>query len=114
MEGRRGARHPAGVRVGAAITAEPVSRHRADVELASAIGAGDPNAFEKFFEAWFPHVVAFARREAASDAAAERLVERAFALALAQLAGYRGERPLAAIVFACCRAAARRVVREDP
>jgi hypothetical protein len=102
------------IHVGSVIAAEPMSRHRADVELASAVRAGDPNAFDKFFEAWFPCVAAFAHREAASAAAAERLAERAFALAFGQLGSYRGERSLAALVFACCRAAARRVVREDP
>jgi len=55
-----------------------------------------PEAFHHFFEAWFPVVLAFARRRTPSEEEAEALTRRTLRRALRELPAWRPELELGA------------------
>jgi len=78
-----------------------------DLALVRDALAGDAASFHKLFDLYLPPVVAFARRERASDAEALALAGRILEALFAHLGGYAGRTPLSAWVLAVARCVAR-------
>jgi DNA-directed RNA polymerase specialized sigma24 family protein len=79
-----------------------------DLALARAVLDGDPAAFGKIYELYFPPVLAFARRRRADEGAARTLAATIWTTAFEHLHGYSGRTSLAAWMVAVARLVARR------
>jgi len=81
--------------------------HRAGLELAHAVLAGDPAAFHKLFDLHGPPVFGLARRLRDDDRRARALASATLAAVFGHLDAYSGRTPLAAWVLAIARLVAR-------
>lgn len=68
-----------------------------------------PEAFHRFFEAWLPPVLRFARHRSGSEEEARALTRRILERALLELPGWRPDVELAAWMRAVCEV----VLREE-
>jgi DNA-directed RNA polymerase specialized sigma24 family protein len=75
-----------------------------DAETLAGVAARDPEAFERFFGAWFPRVYAFAFRKLGNQVLAEVVTRRSLRAALAELGGIHPGTPVAPWLLAhLCR-----------
>ena len=81
-------------------------RHHEDLLLARAIARGDRGSFDRFYERYFPPVVAFTSRGCGETAQAEKLTEETFTRALETIDRYTGEVSLSAWLYAIVRSTA--------
>jgi RNA polymerase sigma-70 factor, ECF subfamily len=78
--------------------------YEADRALVKRMRAGEQRAFDEFFNASAPRLVAFVARRSALDAASlEDIVQNALVKAVRNLAGYRGEAALFTWLTEICR-----------
>jgi RNA polymerase sigma-70 factor (ECF subfamily) len=78
--------------------------HQSDKTIVRRMLAGDEEAFEQFFETYFPGLYRFAVRRLDRDAnAAEEVVQATLCKAVTKLATYRGEAPLFMWLCTFCR-----------
>jgi RNA polymerase sigma-70 factor (ECF subfamily) len=75
-----------------------------DVALARRVLAGDEDAFEEFFDRYFPRLFRFALpRVGGNEDSTEEIVQRVLVRALAHLGTYRGEAALFTWLCTVCR-----------
>lgn len=74
--------------------------HTADLELAHAVLRGERAGFDRFFDAYYPAVRAFAERHRPPGPEPRALTARVLERALEWIEGYDGRVPLAALVLA--------------
>lgn len=91
-------------------------RYSADLELARAVLRGERAGFDRFFDAYYPAVRAFAERRRPRGPEARALTARVLERALEWLESYDGRVPLAALVLAAAHREApeRAESRERP
>jgi DNA-directed RNA polymerase specialized sigma24 family protein len=66
-----------------------------DAETLAGVAARDLEAFQCFFDTWFPRVYAFALDKLGSRVLAEAVTRRSLRAALAELSGLDSETPVA-------------------
>ena len=76
-------------------SASPLAAVPSDAETLAGVAARDPEAFRRFFDAWFPRVHAFALRRLGSRVLAEAVTRRTLRAALAEVGGIDPETPVA-------------------
>ena len=84
-----------------AICAGPDSA--ADLDFVAQLRAGEREAFDLFYEAFFPRVYGFVQKKLADRADSEEVVQEVFLNIFLSIDSYRGEAPLAAWVFGVTR-----------
>jgi DNA-directed RNA polymerase specialized sigma24 family protein len=84
---------------------------RTDLELAHAVLEGDAAAFLEVYDRRLKPVLAFARRQCATEAEAQALTRSILEAVFAHLDGYSGRAPLGAWVLAVARLVSRATAR---
>jgi DNA-directed RNA polymerase specialized sigma24 family protein len=81
----------------------PLLRSPSDPDTVAGLAEADPEAFQRFFEAWFPRVYAFAWNELRSRPHAESVTRRSLRRALAEVGTLDPATPLAPWLLAHLR-----------
>jgi RNA polymerase sigma-70 factor (ECF subfamily) len=76
---------------------------KSDIQLVADLLRGDNEAFERFFEAYYPRLFRYAERRVRDRSLAEDLAQQAIVNGLAALRSYRGEASLLTWLCGICR-----------